>query len=170
MRSLPSTSLILPLILSTACALMSGGCGSSYAAPKLRVTNATVAERTDAGVVLDFTVEADNVNEEALPLREVRYDVYVDQRKVFSGYRSPEATLRRFGTQQVRLPAVIATGPGQTPPSGTASYRVVGTLVYFTPGSIAEILFENDLRKPSVSFSEDGQVDLSAAPTRTSGT
>lgn len=146
-------------------ALLLTGCGASYSAPKLRVTNATVTERTDAGVVLNITVEADNANEEALPLREVRYDVFVGDRKVFSGNRSPEATLRRFGTQQVTLPAVIALAPGESAPAGSANYRIQGTLVYVTPGSIAEILFENDIRKPTISFSDGGQVDLSATPT-----
>lgn len=163
---MPSLPTAARLLFALAPLALLGACGTSYTAPKLRVTSATVADRTPDAVVLDIIVEADNVNEESLPLREVRYDVYVDDRRVFSGFRSPEATLRRFGTQTVRLPAVIALAPGQTPPSGTASYRVQGSLMYLTPGSIAEILFDNDIRRPTVSFSDGGQVDLSAAPTR----
>ncbi len=160
-RHLPSRTLGIGVAFGLTLVTLTGCGGHSYAAPKLRVTDAAVTERSDAGVVMKFTIEADNPNEEALPLREVRYDVYVDQRRVFSGYRSPEATLRRFGTQIVSLPAVIALPAGQAAPGGTASYRVTGTLVYQTPGSFAEVLFDNDLRRPTVGFSEDGQIDLS---------
>lgn len=141
------------------------GC-SSTVPPKLRVENARVAERTDQGLVLDFILEADNANEEALPLREIRYDVFVGGRRVFSGTRSSEATLRRFGTQTMRLPAVIALEPGQSAPAGAEPYRIQGELTYLAPGAIAEALFENDVSRPTAAFSGDGQVDLSAAPTR----
>lgn len=142
-----------------------GGC-SSYVPPMLAVTSVAITEKTDAGIVLEFTLNAENVNSVALPLREMRYRVSLDGREVFRGYRSPEATLRRYGVQQLKLPAVIALGPGQPPPSGEVKYSLDGTLTYLIPGELAEILFENDVRRPTVTFSEKGTFDLSepAAP------
>src|ERR1051326_568555 len=86
-----------------------GGC-SSYSAPTLRVSGVKVKERTEAGGGLDFALEATNRNEIELPLREVRYSVTLDGKPVFSGVRSPEASLRRLGVQTIHVPAVVAAG------------------------------------------------------------
>lgn len=141
--------------------LLLGGC-SAYEAPNLKVVDARVSERSTEGVVLMFTIDAENPNEEGLPLRSVDYRVSLDGREVFTGTRSAEATLRRYGTQQIRLPAVVALtepGAGET----AANYRIEGTLRYITPGEIAEILFDAGVRQPSVSFSGEGRADLTAA-------
>lgn len=137
-----------------------GGC-SSYEAPNLKVMEARVTERSGEGVVLTFTIDAENPNEESLPLRDVQYRVTLDGREVFSGKRSAEATLRRYGTQQIRLPAVVAMSePGAS--AAAANYRIEGTLWYTTPGEIAEILFDAGVRQPSVGFSGEGKADLTA--------
>lgn len=135
-------------------ALACGGC-SSYSDPSIKVLNARAGERSAEGVVLNFVVEGSNPNDVALPLRSVQYSVFVNEQRVFDGVRSPEATLRRFGTREIELPAAI---PAAQAPSidGTTTYRIEGVLEYTTPGAFAELLFDNDLRRPKVTFSGRG--------------
>jgi hypothetical protein len=112
---------------------------------------------------MSFTLDAYNDNEIPLPLRDVTYSVTLDGREVFRGTRSAEATLRRKGVQQLRLPAVIAIEPGDSPPTGMQEFRLSGTLTYVTPGKIAELLFDTGVRVPSVGFATEGQIDLGSA-------
>jgi hypothetical protein len=142
-----------------ALSLLATGC-TSYAPPKLTVTRAYVSEESIEGVVITFNLDALNANQVELPLHEVRYTLSINGQPVFYGVRSPEATLRRLGTQQIRFPAVVRIDPGQPRPSGTVSYDIEGTLSYSTPGQIAEVLFDLRVRRPSVRFSESGTVDL----------
>lgn len=128
-----------------------GGC-SSYPSPTLTVTDARVTQTTDAGSVITFSVDASNTAEVALPLKTLNYAVYLNDQEVFRGTRSPEATLRRFGTQKISFPAVV-TGPA--PAAGTP-YRVEGVLGYVAPGEIAAILFDYDIERPTVGFSAAG--------------
>jgi hypothetical protein len=139
-----------------------GGC-TSYRPPSLSVAGVAVTERTEAGVVLEFTLNATNVNSVALPLREMRYSLELDGREVFRGYRSPEATLRRYGQQHLKVPAAIALEPGQAPPSGAVKYTLEGTLTYLVPGEFAQVLFDADVRRPKVRFSQKGTLDMGDA-------
>jgi len=127
------------------------GC-SSYPSPTLAVADAKVTQTTDSGSVITFNVDATNSAEVALPLKTLDYTVYLNNQEVFRGTRSPEATLRRFGTQRISFPAVIA---GAAPAPGTA-YRVEGTLGYVAPGEIAAILFDYEIERPTVPFSASG--------------
>jgi hypothetical protein len=153
----------LPIVLAPAMllsALLSvGGC-TSYAPPKLTVTRAYVAQESDAGVVVAFNLDATNTNSIELPLREVRYTLLINGEPVFYGVRSPEATLRRLGTQPISFPAVIRVDPGHPRPTGAAHYDIDGTLTYSTPGQLADVLFDLKFRRPKVSFHESGTVDL----------
>lgn len=145
------------LLFTCACALPA--C-SGVSAPRLEHAEATVTERTAEGVALTFTLDAYNDNDIALPLREIDYALELNGQTVFRGTRSAEATLRRRGVQQVRLPAVLVPGPDA--PSGPAEFRLTGTITYVTPGRLAEVLFDSGVRVPSVSFESRGQVDLGA--------
>lgn len=136
------------------------GC-SSGTAPAVRLGGVRVVERTDAGLVLSIDLVADNTGPDPLPLRDVRYDVEVDGRRVFSGVRSAQATLRRFGSQGVSLPAVIPAGVA-LPASGTV--RVAGDMVYLAPGTIAQTLFDAEIVRPSVSFSGEEGVEFGEGP------
>ena len=136
------------------------GC-SSYKPPTLAVTGASVAQESPDGLVLRFTLDATNENEVELPLREVAYAVRLDGREVFRGVRSPEATLRRLGTQQIVVPAAVPADGER--PRGVARFEIDGKLSYTTPGSIAQVLFDTGVRRPSVRFRQEGEVDLSAA-------
>jgi hypothetical protein len=140
-------------------AALAGGC-ASYAPPKLSMTSAFVSEESPRGLVLTFTLDALNTNQVELPLREVRYTLRINGEPVFYGLRSPEATLRRLGTQPISFPAVVRIDEGQPRPTGTVRYDIEGTLAYTTPGQLAEVLFDLRVRRPSVRFSESGTVDL----------
>ena len=140
-------------------AVVLGGCESATS-PRLEHAAATVTERTPAGVAMAFTLDAYNDNDIPLPLRDVTYSVWIDGREVFKGKRSAEATLRRKGVQQLKLPAVLALAPGDAPPEGVKEYRLRGSLTYVTPGRLAELLFDTGVRVPTAGFETEGTVDL----------
>jgi hypothetical protein len=151
--------IIAPVLLTTLA--LGAGC-SSYAPPAMTVTDARVTDRTDEGVAVAFVLDATNSNDDALPLRETTYSLELDGQSVFKGIRSAEATLRRRGTQQVVLPAGIPHA--LLPAGGTVHYRLSGSIEYITPGAFAEVLFDTGVRRPDASFSQEGTIDLSAAP------
>lgn len=140
------------------------GC-TTYSAPTLAVSNVRIADESPSGLVLEFSLDASNRNEIELPLREVRYTLSLDGQEVFRGVRSPEATLRRVGTQTIKIPAVIPLGDGQTRPTGTRRFAIDGSLAYTTPGQLAQVLFDIKVRRPTVSFHTEGEVDLSTPVT-----
>lgn len=151
-----------PFLLLTLFAL--AGC-STYSAPTLTVSNVRIAEESPSGLVLEFSLNAANRNEIELPLREVRYALSVDGQEVFRGVRSPEATLRRVGTQTITIPAVIPLDQGRGRPTGTRRFAIDGTLAYTTPGQLARVLFDIKVRRPTVSFHTEGEVDFNAPVT-----
>lgn len=140
---------------------IAGGC-TFFKAPKLTVHGVQLMNESDDGLVLEFDVDADNFNEEALPLEQIEYSLWLDNQRVFTGVRSPEATLRRLGTQQLRLPAVVNLNEHPRP-TGVVPYRLSGTLKYRTPGEIPEILYDSRVWRPSVDFSDSGEIDFDTA-------
>ena len=138
------------------------GC-SSYSAPKLNVVEAAITQRTAEGAVVRFTLDAENTNQVELPLKSISYRLSLNGQEVFRGFRSPEATLRRLGTQQITLPTVVRL-EDQALLEGPVRYRLDGTLTYITPGSVAEILFDAGVRRPSVGFRDAGTLVLVEAP------
>jgi hypothetical protein len=154
---------LAPTLLAVAAVGGLGGC-QSYKAPDLSVASVTPGERTPDGASMVFTLDARNDNDVALPLRTVEYRLSLDGREVFNGTRSAEATLRRLGVQQVRLPVAVAAAGGAGPASGPSKYQLTGRMYYVTPGQLAEVLFDAGVRTPNVPFSFEGTVDLSQAP------
>ncbi len=149
-----------PLVCSLLCLTLAlVGC-SGARAPSLSVSEVNVVERTSEGVAIEFVLDAENPNQVELPLRQVFYSLTVDGRRVFAGERSAEATLRRDGTQQIRLPAVVPLRTGEGALRGAHPYRLHGTMRYVTPGAFAEAMFEAGLNRPSVSFSDSGTIDF----------
>lgn len=136
-------AIIIPLTLLAGC--------SSVQTPVFEVTDARVTERSDDAVVVVFTIDAHNTNEVELPLREADYGLWVGGQRVFHGRRSPEATLRRLGTQTFELPAVVPLDVA----SG-AQYELKGHVVYTTPGKFAEILYDAGLVRPKAPFGDSG--------------
>ena len=130
----------------------------------LSVSGAEPTERTPDGCAMLFTLDARNDNDDSLPLRTVEYRLELNGREVFAGTRSAEATLRRLGTQQLKLPAVVALTPDtQSLAAGVARYRLTGSMYYVTPGRLAETLFDSGVHTPSVGFAFEGTIDLSRA-------
>ena len=147
------------LVLACLCGVV--GCGATP--PKLRVVDARMAERTDEGMLLLFTLEGENVNKTGIPLREVRYSLALDGEEVFRGTRTAEATLPREGVQRFKLPAPIPIG--DTERAGVARYRLAGTVWYIEEGqTLAELMFDLRIRQPSVTFSDVGEIEFSAEP------
>lgn len=146
--------------LAILAAALAAGC-ATYKHPELSVAEVKLKEETEAGYVLEFILDTRNDNPEPLPLRDVRYSLDLNGRQVFHGVRSAQATLRRFGTQQIALPAAVAREAGAPTPTGTVDYVLRGDLSYITPGQIAQVLFDARVRRPRVSFREAGRLDLS---------
>ena len=137
-------------------AIAIGGC-SSTSRPTFEMAEATATARTDDGVALLFTIDAASRNPDAMPLRIVRYDLRLNGERVFTGLRSPEATIPPFGTQRFTLPAVI---PADRLPEGatSAEYELSGTVTYLEPGRLNEILFDQELRVPKASIGGSGTI------------
>jgi hypothetical protein len=153
---MPPVPRVLALILILFVPLT--GC-SAYRPPTLEIAGVTVAERSPEATRVDFEVELTNPNDEPLELRTFTYTLNVDGHTVFNGRRSAEATLARKSTRRIVLPAVITTdaavGPGPE-----YRYQLRGSLLYITPGELAEILLDTGLRKPRVRFSREGVVEI----------
>lgn len=148
------------LVLGAASAL--AGC-SAYRAPEIEVSGARLAQETGQGMVIDFTLSASNTNEVDLPLERVTYAVELGGQRVFTGTRSAEATVRRLGTQDFVLPAAIDLSRIDLP-GGEVPYEITGSVVYVTPGEIAQILFDAGVRRPRSSFRKRGTLDFGAEP------
>ena len=89
----------------------------------------------------------------------MRYALRLNGQRVFSGTRSAEATVRRLGTQQFTLPAAIDLAEFDMP-EGDVQYELSGSVVYVTPGEIAQLLFDAGVRKPRSSFQQTGVLDF----------
>jgi len=152
------------LTMLAALALFMTACGAS--APTFRITDATVTDQSDQGVVVSFRIAAENRNPDPLPLREVRYSLAVNGRSAFEGRRSAQATLPAFGTQEIILPVSIPIGPGEaleSMPLDQLPYAFSGSVEYVLPGTISEALFDSRIRVPKAGFAESGRLDFSSA-------
>lgn len=148
-----------------ACVLLAGCSG--YRAPSINVAGAEVIETTEEAVAIRFALDLVNPNPEALELRQFDYALAVDGRKVYSGRRSAEATLRAGGTKRLFIPAVVRydlMGWDARAHPAEVGYSLNGSLLYVTPGEIAEILLDTGVRKPRIRFSDTGRVGLAKAP------
>lgn len=150
-------------VLICVIALCVTGC-SAYDRPEIEVVGARVTQESPEGVVIDFTLDATNPNEVDLPLERVRYALSLDGRRVFEGTRSAEATVRRLGTQQLTLPVAIDLSRFAAP-TGDTTYELTGSVVYVTPGEIAQLLFDAEVRRPRATFRQRGTLDFGEAAT-----
>ncbi len=141
-----------------------GGC---HTPPQLEVAAEQARAHTEDGYALEFVLFATNPNPFELPLLTIDYELWLDGERVFEGRRWGEATLRREGTQTLRLPAAVPVAPGApggaegAAPGRVATYRLRGQMRYLTPGALAQSLFDARLSRPSVGFDARGEVDLS---------
>jgi len=138
------------------------GC-SSYEAPRFEVIAVQETERTAEAAVLTFTIAARNRNAVGLPLRVTRYALTLDGTPVFEGERSPEATVRPFGSQTFMLPVSVPAERfdlARLDASGDLPYRMTGEVRYQTPGELAEVLFDAGVRRPTAPLTLSGRIAL----------
>ncbi|GAB4545926.1 MAG: hypothetical protein Tsb0013_04180 [Phycisphaerales bacterium] len=138
------------------CVVCLVGCTGAQA-PSFRVVEAQLTEESSDGYVVTFTLEGENRNGFGLPLREVEYRLSLEGEEVFVGRRSAEATLPAGSTGLVTLPVSVAFGEGVGLPA-SMGYELSGRVTYVLPGAIAELLFDNEIRKPTVGFIERGEL------------
>lgn len=154
-----STRFAATALVIAALGLATGGC-SSTKAPSFRVTDAQLASRTAETSVIVVTIEGENPNPDALPLYAVHYSASVDGRRVLSSVeRSPERTLARFSKGSFTVPIVVSNDQIGGP---VALVEVDGSVVYQLPGTIAQVFFDNDIRRPSEPFAGELSVNLDA--------
>ena len=126
-------------IFATAVTLVAG-C-SSFQDPTISVSGIEITESTDEAVAIEFTLDVENPNDEPIKLREFDYGLNVQGAHVYKGRWSAESTVRRNGHGSVTIPAVIRRAdmswqPGDYPEF--FEYRLKGSLVYHTPGELAQ--------------------------------
>lgn len=136
------------------------GC-SGVATPKLTIVDVKQDEHEPTGRRMMVVVQAENLSDEQLPLRDATYVVRLDGREVFNGQRSPESTLRKWGVQELRFPVALPADRWPTT-DGPVRYDISGSLVYLPPGKFNEILYDYHLLRPTASFSGTGHVSLHA--------
>jgi hypothetical protein len=152
------------LLLLACGALTAGGC-ASQPPPRITVADVAVTDQSAEGLVVTFRMLAENAGSASLPLRTVRYSVSVDGRPAFVGERRAEATAPRAGSQEFILPVAFSLGEGKdfpSMPAATVPYTLTGSVEYELPGTIADLLFDSGIRRPTASFSETGRLDFSA--------
>lgn len=137
-------------------ALGAGGCLGT-AAPRLSIADVRVGEATADGSSMVVVVRAENPNDKPLPLRSIDYRVSLGGSQVFSASRAAEGVLPRYGTLDLPLPVGVPAG---LRPSGEQEFRLSMTLHYLAPGKMAETLYDAGIRRPAVSASGRGTVDL----------
>ena len=158
----PRTARFLPPALL---AMTLGAC-ASYAPPSFEISGVELAERSSESALVRSTVTGDNPNREQLPLDEIRYTVTIEGHPPFSAVRSAQSTLPGFSTQSFDVPVALSSGDGPLP-EGRVPYTIRGTVAYRLPGSIADLLFDNDIRKPTQPFGESGTLDFTGTVSRT---
>jgi hypothetical protein len=129
---------------------------SSAPRPELSLTGAQVVSTTDAGSVVNFTIDAKNLGPDPITLYDVNYTLRLDGREVFRGVRAGEAVLGRYATRQVTLPASIPaselSGAGERRATLDATFR------YVPPTAFREVLFDAGVWQPTTSA--DGEVTI----------
>jgi hypothetical protein len=145
-------------------AAAAAGCGQR--SPRVAVAAVTLGDSSDEAQVLQFQLDLENRGSEPLRLREFRYRLSLDGKLVFDGRRAAEATLGAGATRRVEVPAVVRydrVGWTARDRPAEVPYTVSGSLMYISPGELAEILFDTGVRKPTVGFGGKGILRLSGA-------
>lgn len=153
------------VLLIASCAGVLFGC-AGVKPPAVRVTGTTLRERAPDAAVLDVVLDVDNTGPDALPLRDVHYSVWLADRLVFQGSRSAAVTAAAFSRCSIVLPASVA---GDVAASGTP-ITVRGEVFYDSPRVLARTMAEAGVSSPSVTFSHEGSVDLTAVAPAPRGT
>lgn len=155
-----------PLLLTAAATLPLTLTACSTPTPGISIGDPTIRARSTEGLVLEFPLDLANASDEDLAMRVVSYHIVLrpagGDAVAFEAERSPEATLRRVGSQRFTIPAAFATSA-----TSRASYELSGFVRYQPPGPLAELAFDSRVHRPVVSFERSGEVDLSGPITPT---
>jgi hypothetical protein len=140
-----------PALALTLLALASAtGCASSPA-PSFRVVEARVEETTDTATVVAFYIEGVNESRDPIPLRDIRFTTTVGGTP-YEARRAGEATLARFSTRRLRIPAAFPTADFEP---GTP-FSIDGVVRYEANGAFARTLYDAGWVDHSVAFSGTG--------------
>ena len=138
-------------------ALLLAGC-SNYKAPTFETISVREVQRTGDLAVLTFVIQATNPNREPMHLGQATYALDLDGAQVFSGVRSPEATINTYSTHRFELPAVVPAT--LTDAAGPLPYRLRGSVIYKNPGAFADVLFDAEMVVPEATIDIEGTIDL----------
>jgi len=100
-------------------------------------------------------IAAANRTEAPMPLRRVDYTVSVDGGAPIAVTRSALATVHSLSTQTLELP--VPAGPG------AKTYSISGEVVYLPARKFWKVMYDEEIYRPSVSFSFSGEIDQAAA-------
>ncbi len=132
-----------------------GGC-FRIVKPEIDVVSMRVAEQTPEGVVVDVELAAANRTKKDLKPHTMRYWLTLDGKRVFEGRRSPQATFSALGVQNFTAPIAIAAE--DIPETGTAQYEFRAVITFLSPGPLAKVFFDLNLRNPRVVTQERGEI------------
>jgi len=119
-----------------------------------------LSDATPDATILDVLIEGTNTNKEPLPLWEIGYTMSVDGAQVATARRSPEATIPGHGTQVFQIPVAVPSSVVSPDRLTVGSYRISGSVTYELPGTIAQLFFDSNIRRPSQPFAEAGSFDV----------
>lgn len=131
--------------------------GCAHDPPVVMLREARLVDRTAEGAVVEFTFQADNDDHRAFPLRDAWCTLRLGGREVATVHRSPEATLRRMGSQTFAIPIAI---PAASLPTGPTAFEVWGEVTYLVPGPLSEAMHDSGVRTPAVGLRGEGTIDL----------
>ncbi len=141
---------------------VTGGC-ASFNAPQIQVQSVSVTETTDDALTIAFDLILTNRNDAPVELIEFEYNLEVDGRSVYSGRRDAQATVPAGGTWSLRVPAVIPfsdVGFSTSTMPEQVQYDVGGSLLYISPGALAEVLMDAGIYRPTTGFGAAGSLTL----------
>lgn len=128
------------------------GCSGGTKPPTLEVVGVRVLERSDAATLLALDLTATNPNPDPLPLRDVVYQVRINDAEPFAGTRLAERTIPRYATQSLTLPVVAP------PAIDPATFTSAGSIVYLKPSVLSQTLLDIRFVTPTQGFAGDGRV------------
>ena len=144
----------LPAFGLAACALVCASC--TLKPPTFAVADIAISDSTPEATILQITLLGENPNSEPTPLYEINYSMTIDGTVVESARRSPQVTIPAHGSQEFVFPVVVPVAAMDPARLAEAAYRVSGSVTYIMPGTIAELFFDSNIRRPSQGFAESG--------------
>jgi hypothetical protein len=137
--------------------LMSLTTGCSFQPPPtIEVGEARLIDNGGEAARCEIDLALSNPGDEPLELLTFEYVVTINGESAYHGRRSAEATLSGEGVRVITLPAVVERSLLARGEGGRTQWAISGSLLYVTPGRIAELLLDSGVRKPTVGFSGRG--------------